>query len=461
LIEKQIPVEKNRDYTVEITGLTSEGSGVAKIEGFTVFVEGALPEEQAEIKIVKVLKNYAYGKLVKTLKPSQGRVEPTCGVVKRCGGCQLQHMSYEAQLQYKTLQVKDAIERIGGLKDVTIHNTIGMEDPWRYRNKAQFPVGMDGDVMIGFYANRSHEIINTPQCAIQDRINDSVIQTVREFIKKYDISVYDESTGKGLVRHIMTRKGFRTGEVMVCIVINGDSLPCDKALVEALKNGVNNLKSVVININKKNTNVILGEKNIIIYGEEAIYDYIGEFKFRISPLSFFQVNPIQTEVLYNKALEYADLQGDEVVFDAYCGIGTISLFLSKMARKVYGVEIVPQAIDNAKENAKLNGIRNAAFIVGESETVIPEMYGRGIKADVIVVDPPRKGCDERLLDVIAQMRPEKVVYVSCNPATLARDLKYLSERGYQVKEIQPVDMFPQTVHVEAIVLMTYCGSEGK
>ena len=461
MIEKQIPVEKNRDYTVEITGLTSEGSGVAKIEGFTVFVEGALPEEQAEIKIVKVLKNYAYGKLVKTLKPSQGRVEPTCGVVKRCGGCQLQHMSYEAQLQYKTLQVKDAIERIGGLKDVTIHNTIGMEDPWRYRNKAQFPVGMDGDVMIGFYANRSHEIINTPQCAIQDRINDSVIQTVREFIKKYDISVYDESTGKGLVRHIMTRKGFRTGEVMVCIVINGDSLPCDKALVEALKNGVNNLKSVVININKKNTNVILGEKNIIIYGEEAIYDYIGEFKFRISPLSFFQVNPIQTEVLYNKALEYADLQGDEVVFDAYCGIGTISLFLSKMARKVYGVEIVPQAIDNAKENAKLNGIRNAAFIVGESETVIPEMYGRGIKADVIVVDPPRKGCDERLLDVIAQMRPEKVVYVSCNPATLARDLKYLSERGYQVKEIQPVDMFPQTVHVEAIVLMTYCGSEGK
>ncbi|HYE81477.1 MAG TPA: 23S rRNA (uracil(1939)-C(5))-methyltransferase RlmD [Clostridia bacterium] len=460
-MEKQIPVEKNRDYTVEITGLTSEGSGVAKIEGFTVFVEGALPEEQAEIKIVKVLKNYAYGKLVKTLKPSQGRVEPTCGVVKRCGGCQLQHMSYEAQLQYKTLQVKDAIERIGGLKDVTIHNTIGMEDPWRYRNKAQFPVGMDGDVMIGFYANRSHEIINTPQCAIQDRINDSVIQTVREFIKKYDISVYDESTGKGLVRHIMTRKGFRTGEVMVCIVINGDSLPCDKALVEALKNGVNNLKSVVININKKNTNVILGEKNIIIYGEEAIYDYIGEFKFRISPLSFFQVNPIQTEVLYNKALEYADLQGDEVVFDAYCGIGTISLFLSKMARKVYGVEIVPQAIDNAKENAKLNGIRNAAFIVGESETVIPEMYGRGIKADVIVVDPPRKGCDERLLDVIAQMRPEKVVYVSCNPATLARDLKYLSERGYQVKEIQPVDMFPQTVHVEAIVLMTYCGSEGK
>jgi len=450
-MKKEIPVEKNRDYTVDITGLTSEGSGVAKIEGFTVFVEGALPEEQAEIRIVKVLKSYAFGKLLRTLKPSPGRVEPSCGVVKRCGGCQLQHMSYEAQLQYKTHQVKDAIERIGGLKDVTIHDAIGMKDPWRYRNKAQFPVGMDGDVMIGFYANRSHEIIDTPLCAIQDTVNDNVIQTVREFIKKYDISVYVESTGKGLIRHIMTRKGFRTGEVMVCIVINGDSIPKDKALVEMLKGSVDNLKSVVLNVNKKQTNVILGDRNIVIYGEEAIYDYIGEFKFRISPLSFFQVNPIQTEVLYNKALEYADLKGDEVVFDAYCGIGTISLFLSKKAKKVYGVEIVPQAIENAIENARLNGISNAEFIVGESETVIPEMYKKGIKADVIVVDPPRKGCDEKLLEVIAQMGQEKVVYVSCNPATLARDLKYLTERGYRVMEVQPVDMFPQTVHTESVV----------
>jgi len=448
---KGIAVEKNRDYTVEITGLTSEGLGVAKIEGFTVFVEGALPEEKAEIKIVKVLKNYAYGKLLRVLKHSPGRVEPSCGAVKRCGGCQLQHMSYEAQLQYKTRQVRDAIERIGGLQNVLIHDIIGMDNPWRYRNKAQFPVGMDGDVMIGFYAGRSHDIIDIPQCAIQDEVNDEVIRTVREFIRKYDISVYDEKTGKGLIRHVMTRKGFRTGEVMVCIVINGDSLPCDKALTEMLRSRVNDLKSVVLNVNKRNTNVILGEKNITVYGEEAIYDYIGEFKFKISPLSFFQVNPVQTEVLYNKALEYADLQGDEVVIDAYCGIGTISLFLSRKAKKVYGVEIVPQAIDNAKENARLNGIRNAEFIVGESETVIPEMYDKGIKADVIVVDPPRKGCDERLLEVIARMGPERVVYVSCNPATLARDLKYLSERGYEVEEVQPVDMFPQTAHVECIV----------
>jgi len=455
-MEKTIPVEKNRNYIVDISGLTSEGHGVARIEGFTVFVEGALPEEQAEIRIVKVMKSYAYGKLLRILKSSSSRIDPVCGVVKRCGGCQLQHMSYEAQLQYKTLQVKDAIERLGGLKDVIIHDTIGMDSPWRYRNKAQFPVGGDGDIMIGFYANRSHEIINTPQCSIQDEVNDRVIQAVREFIKKYDISVYDDNTGKGLIRHIVTRKGFKTGEVMVCIVINGDAIPFDKALVEMLKASIDNLKSVVLNINKKKTNVILGEGNIVIFGEEAIYDYIGEFKFRISPLSFFQVNPVQTEVLYNKALEYADLTGGEVVFDAYCGIGTISLFLSKKAGKVYGVEIVPQAIENAKENAKLNGIENAEFIVGESETVIPELYGKGIKADVIVVDPPRKGCDERLLHAIAQMEPERVVYVSCNPATLARDLKYLSERGYEVKEVQPVDMFPQTVHCEAVVRIERC-----
>lgn len=450
-MEKAIPVEKNRNYIVDITGLSSEGLGVARIEGFTVFVEGALPKEQAEIKIVKVLKNYAFGKLLRTLKTAACRIEPSCGVVKRCGGCQLQHMSYEAQLQYKTQQVKDALERIGGLNGVAVHDTIGMEDPWRYRNKAQFPVGMDGDVMIGFYANRSHEIIDTPQCSIQDAVNDNVIQTVREFIKKYDISVYDENTGKGIIRHIVTRKGFKTGEVMVCIVINGDSLPCGKALVEMLRARTDGLKSVVVNINKKKTNVILGERNIVIFGEEAIYDYIGEFKFRISPLSFFQVNPVQTEVLYGKALEYADLKGDETVFDAYCGIGTISLFLSRKAKKVYGIEIVPQAINNAKENARLNGVKNVEFLVGESEIVIPELYRKGIKADVIVVDPPRKGCDEKLLEVITEMSPEKVVYVSCNPATLARDLKYLSERGYEVREVQPVDMFPQTSHVECVV----------
>ena len=454
MTERTIPVQKNQNYIVDISGITSEGYGVARVEGFTVFVEGALNSEQAEIRIIKVLKNYAYGKLLRILKPHTGRVEPSCGVVKRCGGCQLQHMSYEAQLQYKTRQVKDAVERIGGFKGVTVHDTIGMDNPWRYRNKAQFPVGMNGDVQIGFYANRSHAIIDTPQCLIQDAINDNVTRTVREFIKKYDISIYNEDTGKGLIRHIVVRKAFRTGEVMVCIVVNGEDLPCIDALIEMLRSSIDNLKSIVLNINKKRTNVVLGEKNIVVFGEEAIYDFIGEFKFRISPLSFFQINPVQTAVLYNKVLEYANLDGDEIVFDAYCGIGTISLFLSKRAKKVYGVEIVHQAIENAKENAALNGVKNVEFIDGESETVIPELYAKGIKADVIVVDPPRKGCDEKLLDAIAEMGPERVVYVSCNPATLARDLKYLSERGYEIKVIQPVDMFPQTVHVECVTLMS-------
>ncbi len=456
--ERTIPVQKNQNHIVDISGLTSEGSGVARIEGFTVFIEGALTGEQVEIKIVKVLKNYAYGKLLRILEPHPGRTEPPCGAAKRCGGCQLQHMSYEVQLKYKTQQVKDALLRIGGFQGIAVHDAIGMDNPWRYRNKAQFPVGMNGDLQIGFYANRSHEIIDSPRCLIQDEINDEIVNIVREFMKKYDISAYNEDTGKGLIRHIVTRKAFRTGEVMVCIVINGDSVPCSGALTEMLRNGINNLKSIVLNINKKKTNVVLGEKNIVIYGEEAINDYIGEFRFRISPLSFFQVNPVQTEVLYKKALEYAGLNGEETVIDAYCGIGTISLFLSKKTKKVYGVEIVPQAVKDARENAALNGVENVEFVLGESEKVIPRLYREGVRPDVIVVDPPRKGCDEKLLDVIAEMGPQRVVYVSCNPATLARDLKYLSERGYKVKEVQPVDMFPQTVHVETCVLLSHKNS---
>ncbi|MDD2481870.1 MAG: 23S rRNA (uracil(1939)-C(5))-methyltransferase RlmD [Lutispora sp.] len=454
-MEQKPPVEKNRIYIINITGQTHEGMGVGKIEGYTVFVEGAISGEKVRIKIVKVLKNYSYGKLLELIEASPFRVEPPCPIVKRCGGCQIQHMSYEGQLNYKTRVVKDAIERIGGLKDIVVHDTCGMEDPWYYRNKAQFPVGIkDGQIHIGFYASRSHEIIDTDVCMIQDKINDEVLELVRDFIKKYNINIYDENTGKGLIRHVMTRKGFKTGEVMVCIVINGDDMPHRNVLVETLKQNIIGLKTVVLNINKKNTNVIMGEQNEVIYGEGFIYDYIGEFKFKISPHSFFQVNPVQTEVLYNRALEHAGLTGKEIVIDAYCGIGTISLFLSKKAKKVYGVEIVGQAIEDAKANAKINGVENTEFILGESETVIPKLYQEGVKADVVVVDPPRKGCDEKLLKIICKMAPERVVYVSCNPSTLARDLKYLSERGYEVKEVQPVDQFPQTVHVETVCLMS-------
>lgn len=452
-MEKLIPIEKNKDYTIEITGLTSEGMGVGRIEGFTVFVEGALPEETVTTKIVKLQKTFAYGKLLSINRQSLDRVAPPCGLVKRCGGCQLQHLDYSAQLKNKTKMVRDVMERIGGFKDVTIHDAIGMQEPWRYRNKAQFPVGFSDDVVIGFYANRSHDIIDTNKCVIQDEVNDKIIDIFKRYIKKFKVSTYNEESGKGLIRHIVTRKGFKTGEVMVCIVANGQSIPNSEYLVEQLTDAVPEIKSIVLNVNKQNTNVILGDKNIVLFGEETINDYIGPFKFKISPNSFFQVNPVQTEVLYGKALEYAGLSGNETVFDAYCGIGTISLFLSQKAKKVYGVEIVPPAIDNAKENAVFNNVDNVDFILGESEKVIPEMYIKGIKADVIVVDPPRKGCGQELLDVIAEMQCPKVVYVSCNPATLARDLRYLADKGYRVQEVQPVDMFPHTIHCEAVALV--------
>ncbi|MDF2532335.1 MAG: rRNA (uracil-5-)-methyltransferase RumA, partial [Clostridia bacterium] len=410
--------------------------GVGRVEGFTVFVEGALPEETVIAKIVKIQKTFAYGKLIEIDRQSQSRVTPSCGIVSKCGGCQLQHLDYKAQLHNKTQMVKDVMERIGGFKDLLIHDAIGMEDPWRYRNKAQFPVGFTKDVVIGFYANRSHDIIDTDKCVIQDKLNDKVIKVFKEYIRRFSIPVYNEATHKGLVRHIVTRKGFKTGEVMVCIVVNGENLPETEYLVEKLISKVPEIKSIVLNINKRQSNVILGANNITIYGEGAIFDYIGKFKFRISPNSFFQVNPVQTDVLYSKALEYAALTGNETVFDAYCGIGTISLFLSEKAKKVYGVEVVSQAIQNAKENAVLNNVDNVEFILGESEKVIPEMHKKGIKADVIVVDPPRKGCEQELLDVIVEMQCPKVVYVSCNPATLARDMKFLVEKGYVVKEVQ-------------------------
>jgi 23S rRNA (uracil1939-C5)-methyltransferase len=452
-MEKVIPIEKNQEYTIEITGLTNEGMGVGRVEGFTVFVEGALPEETVIAKIVKIQKTFGYGKLISIERQTQSRVKPSCGIVSKCGGCQLQHLDYKAQLSNKTQMVKDVMERIGGFKDLLVHDTIGMQDPWRYRNKAQFPVGIAKDVVIGFYANRSHDIIDTDKCVIQDKLNDKVIKIFKEYIKKSSISVYNEKTHKGLVRHIVTRKGFKTGEVMICIVVNGESLPDTDYLVETLTSKIPQIKSIVLNINKRASNVILGATNLVLYGEAAIYDYIGKFKFRISPNSFFQVNPVQTDVLYSKALEYTDLSGNETVFDAYCGIGTISLFLSEKAKKVYGVEVVAQAIQNAKENAVLNNVDNVDFILGESEKVIPEMYKKDIKADVIVVDPPRKGCEQELLDVIAEMQCPRVVYVSCNPATLARDMKFLVEKGYVVKEVQPVDMFPHTVHVECVALL--------
>lgn len=454
-MQNNIPVEKNKDYRVEIIGLGHEGEGVGRVDNFTVFVKEALPGETVEAKIIKVSKNYAVGKLLKIIKPSADRVEPKCAIYKRCGGCQLMHTSYRSQLDFKRNMVFEAVKRIGKIENAKVHPTIGMDNPYRYRNKVQLPVGKSGNqVSIGFYAPRSHDIIDMETCHIQDENSDIIVKLIRSWIEKNTIEIYDEKTGRGIIRHIMVRRGYKTGEVMVVIVTNERKLPQKEELINILTSNVEGIRGIIQNINSKKSNVILGDENITLWGEPYITDYIGKFKFNISPLSFFQVNPIQTEVLYSKALEYANLTGRETVFDAYCGTGTISLFMAQKAKKVYGVEIVPQAVSNAIENAKENGIDNAEFIVGESERVIPDMIKKGIKADVVVVDPPRKGCDKALLESIAEMGPERVVYVSCDPGTLARDLGIMKELGYETVEIQPVDMFPQTAHVETVVLMS-------
>lgn len=449
----EIPVEKNKDYIIEIQNLGYEGEGVGRINNFTVFVPGAIPGEQVQAKIIKVNKNFAFGKLIKILKASPERIEPVCNL-KRCGGCQLMHLSYDAQLKFKKQRVIDSIERIGKLDGSIVRDTIGMKNPLRYRNKAMFPVGIkDGRITAGFYAPRSHDIIDTPSCMIQDEDNDTALKTVKDWAGKYNISIYGESTQKGLLRHVMVRKAFRTGEVMTVLVTNGYEIPHADSLVELLKKNIPGLKTVAQSINMENTNVALGKEIRVLYGSGIITDYIGDLQFHISPLSFFQVNPVQTEVLYGKALEYAGLKSSETVIDAYCGTGTISLFLAQKAGKVYGIEVVEPAIEDAWKNARDNGINNVEFIAGRSEIVIPDLYKKGVRADVIVVDPPRKGCDEELLKTIISMKPQRVVYVSCDPGTLTRDLKTLSENGFTVKEVQPVDMFPETSHVECVVLL--------
>lgn len=463
---KAIPIEKNKEYILHINGMGYEGEGVGKIDDFTIFVPNALLGEKVKVKIVKINKNFAFGKLVEIIEQSDQRVEPICSIYKRCGGCQLQHYSYNEQLKFKRERVKDCIERIGKLqavdinsdsKDngVIINDTIGMSNPYRYRNKVQLPVGKKNkDVTIGFYATRSHEIIHMDTCNIQDETADAVVKLVKTWIEEYNIETYNEENHSGIIRHIMIRKAFKTNETMVVIVTKTPDIPHIDELIKAITENTPGIKSIIQNINDKKTNVILGQYCRTLWGEDIISDYIGDFKFNISPLSFFQVNPIQTEVLYSKALEYAELTGDETVFDAYCGTGTISLFLSQNAKMVYGVEIIPEAIENAIENAKQNNVNNVEFIVGQSEKVIPELIEKGIKADVVVVDPPRKGCERILLEAIAKMGPKRIVYVSCDPGTLSRDLKIMDELGYKTTEIQPVDMFPHTAHVETVAKLS-------
>ena len=487
-------MKKNDVLTIRIEDMGVDGEGIGKVDNIPLFVKDALIGDVVSVKIMKMKKNYGYARLLEILEPSKDRVTPPCEFHRSCGGCQIQALSYEKQLEFKQRKIRNNLKRIGGFSEEMLEQVmepiIGMDEPYHYRNKAQFPVGRDreGRTVTGFYAGRTHTIIPNRNCLLGMPMNEKILETVLSFMEKYQIEPYDEKTNRGVVRHVLTRYGHTTKEWMVCLVINRTKLPHADALVEELVK-LEGMTSISININQKNTNVILGEKVETLWGSPYITDYIhlrtgadwqveGDgIAYRISPQSFYQVNPIQTEKLYSTALAYAGLTGEESVWDLYCGIGTISLFLAQRAKQVYGVEIVPQAIADAKENAKLNGIMNAEFFVGKAEEVLPEFYERmrrgnsGIwdaevsdmdaakdvqmlTPDVIVVDPPRKGCDTKCLETIVQMFPKRVVYVSCDSATLARDLKFLCENGYEVKRVRGCDMFGQTVSVEAVVLLS-------
>ncbi|MCM1161081.1 MAG: 23S rRNA (uracil(1939)-C(5))-methyltransferase RlmD [Roseburia sp.] len=490
---EQTNLKKNDIVTIMIEDIGSDGEGIGKYQGYPIFVKDAIIGDEAEVKIIKAKKSYAYGKLEKVLKPSSFRVEPKCAFHRQCGGCQIQAMSYEKQLEWKENKIKNNLQRIGGfskeLVDRIMEPIIGMEEPYHYRNKAQYPIGTDkdGKLIAGFYAGRTHSIVANTDCCLGSKENKVILEYILAFMERYHIPAYNEQSGKGLVRHVLIRTGFATGEIMVCLVINGKSFPKSREFAEGLQGltlerkpeeepeedssvnektenrqddagerGSKRIVSISISPNTKNTNVIMGDEVETLWGEPYIVDYIGETKFRISPLSFYQVNPVQTEKLYGLALEYAGLTGKETVWDLYCGIGTISLFLAKKAKQVYGVEIVQQAIEDAKQNARINHIENAEFFVGRAEEVLPRKYEEErIYADVIVVDPPRKGCDEACLNTMVRMQPERIVYVSCDSATLARDLKYLGENGYEVVRGRGVDQFGHSGHVESIVLLSH------
>ncbi|TDL61415.1 23S rRNA (uracil(1939)-C(5))-methyltransferase RlmD [Paenibacillus amylolyticus] len=516
-----LPVSKNEETVIDIIGMNHDGEGVGRANGYTLFVQGALPGETVRVRVMKTKKQYGYAKLLEIVKASPDRVSAPCPIYDQCGGCQIQHMSYTGQLAWKRQLVIDNLQRIGKLnvmvedaetlasntqddkegaeqrvqddasvgdanqttelatsevqmigsnrirlrlegvmneedteQGIRVLPTMGMDEPWRYRNKAQVPIGAaEGGLVGGFYAKGSHRIIDMESCLIQHEHNDEVVAKVKEIGSHFGISAYNEETGRGLLRHVVVKKAFRTGEMMLVLVTNGRDIPYKDEWIGSIREAIPHVASICQNVNKKQTNVIFGDETLVLWGRDVIYDYIGDVQFAISARSFYQVNPVQTEVLYGKTVEYAGLSGKETVIDAYCGIGTISLFLAQHADQVYGVEIVPEAIEDARSNALLNDMKNVKFEVGASEDVIPRWKEQGIEADVIVVDPPRKGCDPRLLETILEMKPERVVYVSCNPSTLARDLRVLEDGGYRTVEVTPVDMFPHTVHVESVAML--------
>ena len=450
-------MEKNQEFTVSIEDISEDGAGIGKLDGYIWFIKDAVIGDVVRARAMKMKKNYGFARLMEILTSSEARVEPKCPVARQCGGCQLQAMSYEEQLKFKERKVKNHLLRIGKFKEDEIHMLpiMGMKEPWRYRNKAQFPFGLDknGNIVAGFYAGRTHDIIECEDCLLGVEENKDILGIIKGFMRVNGIRPYDETTHKGLVRHALIRKGFQSGEIMVCLVINGKDIPAKEQLVEELCQ-VKGMTSISYSINQEKTNVIMGKEIVNLYGPGYITDNIGNVTYQISPLSFYQVNPVQTEKLYGTALEYAGLTGNETVWDLYCGIGTISLFLAQNAKKVYGVEIVPQAIEDARRNAALNNITNAEFFTGKAEEVLPEQYEKNkVYADVIVVDPPRKGCDQVCLDTILKMAPKRVVYVSCDSSTLARDLRYLADGGYEVEKVRCCDMFGQSCHVETVCLL--------
>ncbi len=471
-------MQKNDIIELVIEDVTVDGEGIGKFEGMAFFVKDAIVGDKIKACVTKLKKTYGYARVLEILEPSVDRAEPRCSLHKRCGGCQIQAMDYRAQLVFKEKKVRNNMIRLGGFSeaeiDAVMEPIVGMEEPFRYRNKAQFPVGIDkeGNLVAGFYAARSHDIIPVTDCQLGVTQNQEILEAVLAYMRECKVKPYDEKTGKGLVRHVLIRYGFTTKEIMVCLIINGKSLPQQEKLIGKLST-IEGMQSISINVNTKNTNVILGDETMCIWGSPYITDYIHlrdckdnafavtdtAIAYHISPQSFYQVNPVQTEKLYSLALDYAGLTGKESVWDLYCGIGTISLFLAGQAGKVYGVEIVPQAIEDAKNNAKLNGIENAEFFVGKAEEVLPEFYEKAdaedmLHPDVIVVDPPRKGCDEKCLETMLKMQPERIVYVSCDSATLARDVRILCDGGYELKRLRACDQFAQTTHVETIVLLS-------
>ncbi len=447
-------IVKNEEYVVDIIDNGFQGEGIAKIDGMTVFIPNAIKNEKVKIKILKVTTSLAYGKIIEIIEKSAYRTEIDCNTFLRCGGCNLRHINYDYTLEIKKNAVESTLRKALG-KEIRVTNILKMDEPYNYRNKLQYPIGLDNNEnpVIGVYTERTHSIISTKECMIQDKLSQNIANDIFDFIVKNNIPVYNEKMLKGSIRHIIIRIGKKTNQVMAIIVTNTPKIDKENELVKYITLKYPEIKTIVKNINIKNTNVILGQENRVLYGEGYIYDYLGDFKFKISPMSFYQVNPTQTEKLYTKAIEYAKLTGKETVFDLYCGIGTVGIFASPKIKKLYGIETIPQAIEDAKENAKINNIKNAEFFVGDVEKTLPEFIKeRNITPDVVFVDPPRKGCDRIALETLMKIKPKKIVYISCNPATLARDLKIL-EDVYDLKEISICDMFPFTHHVECVTVL--------